>query len=336
MKSQVKYSGGRSGIANLGNTCYMNSTLQCLSNTIPLRDYFLSKEYQEDINKRKHEWNICREFYRVLNALWQDDHIIEPKTFKTIIGQFQHQFMGFRQHDSHEFFIHLIDLLHKGICYKPIINIRGVPQTDTDKMAVIASESWKKSHEKEYSKIIDIFYGQYHAQTKCTKCETISNTFDPFSCLELEIKDRSRNLFECLSAFTGSEALDEENKYDCVKCGEKTICERKIVFWKTPDILVITLKRFIGMMKNNALIDFPIRNLDISPFVNGYDKKRSTYDLYGVSNHSGGCMGGHYYSYCLNSIDNRWYEFNDTSVEEMSEGSIVSNTAYVLYYRRKT
>ena len=60
------------------------------------------------------------------------------------------------------------------------------------------------------------------------------------------------------------------------------------------------------------------------------------YDLYAVSNHYGSLNGGHYTAYGYNSLVNKWYEFNDSSVGSVSNiDEIVSPGAYLLFYRRR-
>ena len=327
------YPGGKTGLMNLGNTCYMNSILQCLSNTTPLKQYFLSEAYAEDLNKMKPEWTVTREMVRLFNAIWESNCIIKPQSFKDTLSNQKHLFMGFRQHDSHEVLIFILDLIHKGICYRPIINIKGEALTDKDKMAVKACEMWKKSHEKEYSFIVELFYGQYHSRSMCD-CGATSDAFEPFCYLPLPITHRTSNIIHCLNEFTHPETLDDDNKYNCESCREKTNAKRQLVFWKTPDVLVMTLKRFNMMHKVTKMIDFPLEGLDLSDYVNGYDKHRSVYDLYGVSNHTGGTMGGHYYAYCKMD-DGNWYDFNDSTVTPMKSSEVVTSAAYVLFYRKR-
>lgn len=327
------YAGGKTGLINIGNTCYMNSILQCLSNTYPLRDYFLSEAYAEDLNKRKPEWTVTREMVRLFNAIWDSNCIIKPESFKDTLSHHQHLFVGFRQHDSHEVLIFILDLIHKGICYRPIINIKGEAQTEKDKMAVKACQMWKSSHEKEYSFVVELFYGQYHSQSIC-ECGATNDAFQPFCYLPLPITHRTSNVIHCLNEFTHPETLDDDNKYSCDSCKKKTNAKRQLVFWKTPDVLVMTLKRFNMMHKVSKMIDFPLEGLDLSDYVNGYDKHRSVYDLYGVSNHTGGTLGGHYYAYCKME-DGNWYNFNDSSVAPMKESEVVTSAAYVLFYRKR-
>ena len=88
-------------------------------------------------------------------------------------------------------------------------------------------------------------------------------------------------------------------------------------------------------MKNQVIVTFPLDNLDLSKYALGYKKEDYIYELYGVCNHSGGLLGGHYTAYVKNS-NAKWYHFNDTNVNEIEEQHIISPKAYCLFYRKKS
>jgi hypothetical protein len=101
--------------------------------------------------------------------------------------------------------------------------------------------------------------------------------------------------------------------------------------------LVIDIKRFTSNnRKNQILVDFPLTDLNLSKYVIGYNKDSYVYDLYGICNHSGGVLGGHYTSYVKNAND-KWYHFNDTTVNEVENlQKMISPQAYCFFYRKKT
>jgi len=85
--------------------------------------------------------------------------------------------------------------------------------------------------------------------------------------------------------------------------------------------------------KNNEIVDFPVSGLDMSKYViNTKSEESSIYDLYAISNHMGSLYGGHYTAHCKNSLDGRWYEFNDSSVHRTNETQLVCSSAYLLFY----
>jgi ubiquitin C-terminal hydrolase len=136
--------------------------------------------------------------------------------------------------------------------------------------------------------------------------------------------------------YSKSEILEGENAWFNEKTGQKEDIKKQIVFWNFPKILVISLKRFSpdGTQKLNTIIDFPF-DLDLSGYVKGYNASSFQYELYGICNHMGGVMGGHYTAFAKHA-DNTWIHFNDNSVEVVDDAKkIITPLAYCLFYRKK-
>ena len=154
-------------------------------------------------------------------------------------------------------------------------------------------------------------------------------------------KDRL-TLDNLLEYFCSDEYLDKGNEWFCNKCKKKVKVKKKFSIFYVPRILIICLKRFSkegasvygSYAKNGELIDFPLTNLDMGKYVCGPDKQYSKYDLFAVSQHYGGCGGGHYTAVCKN-YDGKWYDYNDSSCSPSSSNSVVSASAYVLFYRKQ-
>ena len=182
----------------------------------------------------------------------------------------------------------------------------------------------------------DIFYGIHVSCVKGETNNTLSCNPEPFLMLDLPIPDkRNVSLIDCFDEYTKMEILDEDNQY--VNDEGNKVVGKQIQFWKFPSVLIITLKRFTNTMpprKNQSLVDFPFDNLDLSKYVVGYDPKSFKYELYGICNHSGGVMGGHYFAYVKNA-NNKWYEFNDPNVQPRSEQQLKTPKAYCFFYRKK-
>ena len=108
------------------------------------------------------------------------------------------------------------------------------------------------------------------------------------------------------------------------------------MFFDLPDVLVITLKRFKNNnMKNQKFIDFPLKNLNLKKYMIGYDKNKYIYDLFGIVNHTGNVLGGHYTSFVKNK-KNDWYHFNDTNITKITDiNKIKTPQAYCFFYRKK-
>jgi uncharacterized UBP type Zn finger protein len=157
-------------------------------------------------------------------------------------------------------------------------------------------------------------------------------------------KDRQQldfNLDILLDYFSSRECLDKGNEWRCGNCNNKVVATKKLSIYYVPRLLIICLSRFskeggYGYYgKNNSFIDFPLENLDMGQYICGPYKENSKYDLFAVSQHFGGTGGGHYTAICKN-IDGNWYSYDDSCCSRASTGNVVTSSAYVLFYRRRT
>eukprot|EP01101_Sappina_pedata_P007029 TRINITY_DN3631_c0_g1_i1.p1 TRINITY_DN3631_c0_g1~~TRINITY_DN3631_c0_g1_i1.p1 ORF type:complete len:920 (+),score=262.23 TRINITY_DN3631_c0_g1_i1:158-2761(+) len=189
---QPKIPPGETGLSNLGNTCFMNSSLQCLSNVAPLREYFISGDYKDDINEENPlgaRGKLAKEYANVVENMWSGkNRAFEPRYFKYELQKFSPQFSGYAQHDSQEFLICLLDGLHEDlnrIKSKPYIASEETePERTDDELSKI---SWERHLARNDSKIVDLFQGQLRSHVKCLKCPRESVTFDPFSFLSVPV-----------------------------------------------------------------------------------------------------------------------------------------------------
>lgn len=151
---------GLSGIINTGNKCYSNSILQCLSNTLKLTDYFLSKKYRADYVesnfRRKKECTFSVVYKNFLSNVWEFNELQKPNMFYEKILLFLPKYNNDRQHDSHEFLIDFLNVLHNSISYKIDVNITGDVQNETDRLMKTSLIQWKNMYQNDYSEIVKI------------------------------------------------------------------------------------------------------------------------------------------------------------------------------------
>ena len=248
-------------------------------------------------------------------------------------------FTGFSQNDLPEFLLFLIDCFHNSLCREIKMTITGNAENETDKVAIQCFEMIQKMYSKEYSEIWNLFYATHVSEIISLEDNTRLNIRpEPFFMIDLPIPTNLKNptLNDCFNLYVEGEILKDDNAWFNENTNKKENVKKKITFWSFPTILVISLKRFNArQMKLQNLVTFPLDNLDLSNYVIGYKKNSYIYELYGVCNHSGVVLGGHYTSYVKNA-NNKWYHFNDTSVSEVPlTESIISPKAYVLFYRKK-
>ena len=332
---------GLSGLANLGNTCFINSCIQILSHTYELNDFLENETYKKKI-KNNYESALLIEWDNLRKILWNENCIVSPGKFiNTIqkVAKFKKMeiFTGYSQNDSSEFLLFLIDCFHTSLSREITITISGQPETETDNIALKCFEMVKNTYSKDYSEIWNLCYAVNVSEiTRVDNGKVLNINPEPFFMVDLSIppNNKSPSLIDCFNHYVDGEII--ENYID-ESTNEKVDIRKKILFWSFPNILAIDLKRFNNrFQKNQIYVTFPLDNLDLSPYVIGYKKENYKYELYGVCNHSGGVMGGHYTSYVKNA-NGKWYHYNDTSVSEVGmSDSIISPKAYVLFYRKKT
>ena len=158
-------------------------------------------------------------------------------------------------------------------------------------------------------------------------------------------KQSSINIYDCINLFKSEERLEKENAWYCSSCKSHQEAFKRLEIYKPPNFLIVQFKRFkikthsavMGMIankKNDVLIEYPVEGLDLREYVVGIEKEDAIYDLVGISQHYGGLSSGHYTALCSNS--GKWYEFDDERVSKASNSDVITNSAYMLFYRKRT
>ncbi|KAL0269128.1 UNVERIFIED_CONTAM: hypothetical protein PYX00_006961 [Menopon gallinae] len=321
---------GLTGLKNLGNTCYMNSIIQCISNNSTLAKYFCENLYLDDINRSsKTKGEVAGELAAVIKTLWSGKfRSIACRDLKNTIGQYKSEYATYEQQDSHEFLTFLMDWLHgdlNQLFNPPVVNKKGMNE---------AEKAWLDFKRKNESLISTLFYGIQRSTVSCLECGESSVTYEPFSNLSLIIPDlESCTIVECLKLYMKSERI---SGWKCPKCQECREAEKKTDVCKLPPILVVHLKRFhyidVLSRKRTTYVDFPLSDLNMAQFAVNNEHKRMNYNLYAVSNHYGTMEGGHYTAYCKSAIYKKWYKFDDHEVFEISPSDVKTSAAYILFY----
>ncbi|XP_059172661.1 ubiquitin carboxyl-terminal hydrolase 8-like [Physella acuta] len=318
------------GLRNLGNTCYMNSTIQCLNNTTPLVVYFLQDNHLFTINRESSQGmhgEVVDEFAYVMKALWSQQYrSITPQDLKNVVGQYNPMFSGDQQQDLQEFLICLLDGLHEGL--NEVKKAPPIPEQDNDRLTdeYAAQIAWQHHKLLHKSVIVELFQGQLKSTLTCGTCKKMSVNFQTFMFLSLPIPASSKcSLKDCIKEFLNPELMTGSSKWKCPQCKVERDSKKKIDIWKLPPILLIGLNRFhaegMWMQKKTTFVDFPLVDLDFSPYIIG-PRPRNKYNLYGVSNHYGTMEGGNYTAFCRNSANKKWYKFDDQDVYEIASSDV--------------
>jgi len=311
-----KVSRAGAGLTNLGNTCFMNSALQCLSYTPPLCNYLLYGDHRSQCKMKGQFCMLCALEQHLRASFANSGRSIKPLSIiKNLRFIAKHMHYG-RQEDAHEFIRYSIDAMQ-----------RACLQGYSNKLDI---------HTKATTLVYQIFGGYLRSRVKCRQCKAVSDTFDPYLDISLDInKQGCGDLRRCFEHFVKPEILHGDNCYKCHRCKNNVQASKKFSIHRSSNILTIQLKRFSSFMGNkiNCDISYPMK-LNISPYMSNASDDGTWYELYAVLVHSGfSCQSGHYYAYAKAS-NGQWYCFNDASVYQVNVNQVLNQQAYLLFYHK--
>jgi ubiquitin C-terminal hydrolase len=305
--------GGYSGLNNLGNTCYLNAALQILSHIHELNQYLLNVRQLNKINDSV----LTIEWISLYKLIWSQNCIISPNRFVSKIKELSNckngKFSNFDQNDSNEYFYFMLDCIHNSL-NKLDQNI---------KLKKTKNESLNKEidiYETNDCSIIHSLFSSFLVYTFINKETNVIEftKYEPHFMIELSIPLVDNISIEDCINFTFQEESLDTLWYD-EKTKEKKQLVKKTDFGYYPNILVIHLKRWIHTKKNKQIVHFnEVLSLN-----------EHNYELFGIINHEGNVLGGHYYSYIKK---NRWFVFDDNAISQVQD--IVSDKNYCLFYRK--
>ncbi|XP_066448744.1 ubiquitin carboxyl-terminal hydrolase 50 isoform X2 [Eleutherodactylus coqui] len=320
---------GVTGLCNLGNTCYMNAVIQCLSCTSPMVEYFFSWQFEAFMAREKKE--LLEAFSNLMTNMWfGKDRNLSPVDFLSVMRNIHPPFGKRSQQDAQEFLIYTLNALHEDLTKK-----------DKKRSSDNAGSSSGARVNASESPISRLLQGVLKQTTTCLKCGQTNHRDDTFTVLSLPIASADEtSLQECLECFFQQVTLTKMDKIFCSLCKTKQDTSVKGEIWKLPKILILHLKRFEykGHVKRKLKtnVDFPLNNLDVSPFLSSVNVKHQKYKLYAVVNHFGELDYGHYTAFCKHPGTKEWNAFDDIRHFRISELTVQTSSAYILFYTNQT
>ena len=339
---------GLCGLANLGNTCFLNSIVQVLVHTpelVQILESLPNIVVNETTDVNVFLANECK---GLISLMWKQNAIITPNRFVQSVQLVSRKkensiFSDYSQNDVSEFVVFLLECIHLSLSKPAKVTIKGEVKNKTDKLAIQCYKEIKSTYSKSYSPIYDKFYGMSVTELLSREDPSLvlSRKFEHYFLIDLPLpsaENKSPTIYDCLDHFIEPELLDGDNSWYNEKTKRKEEVYKKTVFWNFPPVLIINLKRYKeNGHKDQRLVSFPVDHiLDLSKYSVSYGTQQYKYKLYAICNHSGGSiLGGHYTSIVSPSgTSNLWFQFNDTNVTPIEPNQVVSTKASCLFYRR--
>jgi ubiquitin C-terminal hydrolase len=359
----VKLSPHKVGLQNLGQTCYMNSSLQCLSNI----DIF-TKELLNNCQKiNPNTQQFAFAYTRLLSQLKypkENCKYLDPSNFKTILGKFNPLFEGNNASDAKDLILFILQRLHLELKNQQNKNLKGQMNFNLQEQISLnenlSLQNFLNDFNSTQSCVSETFHGIYKIQLKCDGCQKIKYSYQTFNMLTFilkKIKDdklsslgqqyyKGINFNDAFYTDKKEEILKDENMIFCNSCqGTHTGSTQQSIF-SLPPILIIVLNRGKNNQDFNEEFNFP----EVLDFNDGNNFVISNYNNYkrfflcGIITHLGeSSSSGHFICYCRNDLNDPFVCYNDTQVAEgieidiamrcnLSENSYEKKTPYILFY----
>ena len=343
------------GLNNVGSTCFMNATLQCLLHISELNLYFLN-EYPNDYNilRTKNSssetmGNISLAYYNVINEVYlksiqcnnnyyMNNNSFAPNEFKETLGKYNSQFRYYEANDSKDLILYLLQTFHEELNYfgdQPFpVNLLRPNQLNRADTFNYFNNTYNFQN---FSIVSKLFYGTYENIIKCCNCNKMYFSYQKFEFISFSTYNYRNGIFNIYNGFQDNQAiqyLQGNNKYFCPSCQNlydgETCC--KII--TPPSKLIINIDYGKNKINNVKQLIFD-EMIDITSFINFDFGKKIIYQISGVCTHLGSSgPTGHYIAYCRNKQTGMWYNFNDSFVRLCDKNEIYRGSPYLLEYEQ--
>ena len=344
------------GLANIGNTCFLNVVLQALRHAPPIVDIFLTDKdaTTRDASSRKELLSgfqtLIRDFWTVQAQTGAKPSLVPRGFFHSLHTTLRETeddwYRPGQQCDAAEAMQYILDSLHDAMYRRVRMEVSGTASTDEEGSHVKAIKSWADFFSREYSPIVNNFNGQYQIKITCEKCGNVSERYEPWLMIKAPIPGADKvgapapTMSRCLDAAFESETISD---YACEKCATKTTAILQHKISRLPPVVILSLKRFTNTgLKVRGQIGWSLDEMDYSPWMafrrDPFSDSRDApiYTTFAVIEHHGSTHGGHYRMYARDlptadsgSAASEWSEYDDSSVRTVAPEHVVTPDSYI-------
>lgn len=301
-----------SGLRNIGNTCFLNSALQCLLHTPPLLRVLHAHSHSDPCRVKNNGFCMSCSLRQVMMDSHQKSRPFTPFPITSKLQLIAKHMRKGRQEDAHEFLRYAIDALQKSC-------LAGYPQKLDPKLA---ETTW----------VHKIFGGRLRSRVTCRECNHHSDTFDSMLDVSLDIYGSS-TLKEAFKKFVAVDCLRGADKYMCEKCKKPVVAEKRFTIHEAPAVLTVHLKRFSPLGRKIGHFVHYDERLSLQPAMSE-GQYGPRYSLYGIISHAGGGPNsGHYFAH-VKGANGQWFQMNDDMVLREFRPPVGLKSAYILFYIR--
>lgn len=350
IQEQPKGPKGAVGLRNLGNSCYANAAIQALRQITEMT--FLCLAEDSDLKKKhdNHSGDLYEAYRDLLKTMWSAHHpaFVSPDAFfKSMLSSARQsgydQFLGRQQQDAHEFMMFILDQIFEGTKEEVNFIIQRPPaKTEQDQRVLSALQAWKSQFEKQYTPIVDIWFGLLEYKTECSACHNKTYKYESFNTLKVSMPHvveegkTPPTIQEMLKSEWHAETIED---YACERCSPKrTEAKRSVAIWRLPRCLIVMLKRFtMDGRKLRTPWTPPSGTFNLKEFFSEASLERSRefeYDIQAIVDHHGSARGGHYVAQGYSPLDGKWYLYDDETVHPIEKPSLGEST-YILILRAR-
>lgn len=324
-----------SGLVNLGNTCYINSILQCLVNNKRFIMTIIKNYESKNLKYNKQKYSDFLDCFIVLSReMYLDEMILRPTTFKKVLAYNKPHYNNKIQHDSEELFLDILDMLYESTS----IEKNNIENKNYSKYIISSKNQWNLYFTKD-SFVLDEYYGQYSCKYTCNICDEIFYDFVPFCSIYLNLPTYDTDITTLIRNYFEKDYKNIKCRKDCNKDRDQDdlltpehLIETNI--FKLPNTLVFVLKRYTKNRAKNKVGVYINDILDLSDYYpTNYNTNESVvYKISSVINNKGDTIMSGHYTTTIYKNENNYIEYDDAKINNVE--SFDKNDCYMLFYEK--